>query len=202
MISATASPTFIALVPSVWGCSPPAVRPLRSRTPCAVRVGPAPTGGNGRALFPPLDAGDNRGIDPGNQIGWQRSGLGGGDAFRQFLAVLHAQHQRVDVERQRIAVGDHRRIGAKLGAEAAEAGGACVVADFGMVVRQRAVDRRGQRAGLHRADAHDADAVGARRRHHRARLRRPVEELQPAGRVQQVGDALHGGRGRALVQQP
>jgi hypothetical protein len=42
----------------------------------------------------------------------------------------------------------------------------------------------------------------ARRRHHRPRLRWPVEELQPAGRVQQVGDALNGGRRRAFLQQP
>ena len=62
-----------------------------------------------------------------------------------------------------------------------------------MVLRQAAVDGGGQRAGLNRSDAHDADAVRPCRGHDVAGFGGIVVEFQTAGGIQQVGDALHGG---------
>src|SRR5271169_3889076 len=68
---------------------------------------------------------------------------------------------------------------------------------------------RGQRAGFGRGDAFgqfaailDAKPIGARRRHHRARFRRSIEKLQRAGRVEQIGDALHRRWSGAFAEQP
>ena len=146
---------------------------------------------------PEIGSGD-RSVDPGDQVGRQSAGLGRGDALRQFLTVLHAQYQRVDRQRQRVTMRQHRRVFTQFGAQRAEPGGAGIVQHFRMIRRQRPVDRGGQRAGLHRADAHHGDAVGMRRRHDLARPRRIVEEFQPAGRVQQIGDDLNRRRFRVL----
>src|SRR5215468_7851636 len=41
-------------------------------------------------------------VDSGEEVGGQRTGLGRGDAFGEFAAVLDTQHHGVDGQRQRI----------------------------------------------------------------------------------------------------
>src|SRR5262249_6133368 len=70
-----------------------------------------------------------------------------------------------------------------------------------MVDWQESIDCAGQRSRLHRANTHHADPVRARRCHDVAGFRGSVEKFQPAGWVQQIGNALHCCRGRALAKQ-
>ena len=70
-----------------------------------------------------------------------------------------------------------------------------------MIGGKLAVERIGQRARLHGADPHHRDAIGACRRHDCARFGRPVEKFESTGGVEQIGDALHCGRRRALAEQ-
>jgi len=69
-----------------------------------------------------------------------------------------------------------------------------------MIGRQRPVDRCGERAGLHRADAHDAHAVCPRCGHHLPRFSVPVEEFEATRRVEQICDALYCCRCRAFTE--
>ncbi len=142
----------------------------------------------------PRDAG----VDPSDEVRGQGTGLGSGDAAGEFGAVLYAQHQRVDVQSQRIPMCDKRRILSDLGTDGAEAGRTLVIQHLGVVGWHVPIDGRGQSASLHRANAHDADAIGACGCHHGARLRGVGVEFQPARAVQQIGDALHGGGLRVL----
>jgi hypothetical protein len=71
-----------------------------------------------------------------------------------------------------------------------------------VVRRQRPIDSACQCSGLHRAYPHHTDPVGACRLHNRTRFRRPIEELQRAGRVEEIGDALHCRRGGTFAEQP
>ena len=76
------------------------------------------------------------------------------------------------------------RSDAQFSGEPPEVGGSRIIAHLRVVVGQWPINSAGQRPGLHRADAHHADPVSPRRGHDRARFRRPVEELQPARRIQ------------------
>jgi hypothetical protein len=78
--------------------------------------------------------------------------------------------------------------------------GASKILRFRMVVRQRPIDCARQRIGLNCPDAHHTNPVGTGRRDDPPRFCRSLEELQPARRIEQVGDALHGRRCRPLPQ--
>ena len=81
----------------------------RSRSSRAPSCGGVSGSGGSRVL--------HRLIDAGHQIGRQGPGFGGRDTLGELLAVLHAENQRVDRERQRVAVRQDRGVDAEFGAE-------------------------------------------------------------------------------------
>ncbi len=64
---------------------------------------------------PPLSSTQVR-VDLGHKFRRNRAGFLCLHALRQFLAVLHAEHERVDVERQGVAMRERRRGHAEVGA--------------------------------------------------------------------------------------